>query len=75
MSKREKLLKRLLSRPTDFTFEELVTLLVHLEFKSFQCGNTSGSACSFKKKRWNKNNASQTTSVKCIEKLPNQKYS
>ena len=36
MSKKEKLIKRLLSRPKDFTFDELVTLLGFLEYKMEQ---------------------------------------
>ncbi len=47
MSKKEKLLKRLLSRPMDFTFDELTVLLVTLGFKFANSGRTSGSACRF----------------------------
>ena len=32
MSKKDKILSRFLSRPTDFTFDELVTLLGHFGF-------------------------------------------
>jgi len=32
MSKKEKLIKRLLSRPKDFTFDELVTLMGYLGY-------------------------------------------
>jgi predicted RNA binding protein YcfA (HicA-like mRNA interferase family) len=47
MSKREKLLKRLLSKPRDFTFNELVTLLSGLGYQLDNKGKTSGSAVSF----------------------------
>lgn len=47
MAKYEKLLKRLLSKPRDFTFEELETLLTGLGFKLSNAGNTSGSAVRF----------------------------
>jgi len=47
MAKSIKLLKRLLSKPTDFTFEELETLLTGLGFKLSNAGGTSGSAVRF----------------------------
>ena len=47
MSKKEKLLERLSSRPTDFTFDELVTLLGHLGYTISNVGKTSGSRVSF----------------------------
>ena len=47
MSKAEKLLKRLLSRPKDFTFKELETLLLALGFDLSKAGKTSGSAVRF----------------------------
>lgn len=48
MSKKEKLIKRLLSKPNDFTFDELLSLLEILDFKFSNSGKTSGSACKFK---------------------------
>ena len=48
MSKKEKLIKRLLARPKDFTFDELVTLLGHLGYQLDTKGKTSGSAVKFK---------------------------
>ncbi|GHV25316.1 hypothetical protein FACS189465_3180 [Clostridia bacterium] len=45
MSKKEKLLKKLLSKPVDFPFEELVSLLVSLDFELSNNGKTSGSRC------------------------------
>jgi len=48
MSKKEKLLKRLLSRPKDFTFDEAVTLLRQLGYETDNKGKTSGSRVSFK---------------------------
>jgi len=47
MSKREKLLKRLLSKPKDFTFDELKTLLSSLGYEENNAGKTSGSAKRF----------------------------
>ena len=51
MSKKEKLIKRLLSRPKDFTFDELVTLLGHLGYIVCTGGKSSGSRVKFKSKR------------------------
>ena len=48
MSKKEKLIKRLLSCPKDFTFDELVTLLGHLGYQLDTKGKTSGSRVIFK---------------------------
>lgn len=47
MSKKEKLLAKLLSRPKDFTFSELETLLEYLGFYSDNVGKTSGSRVRF----------------------------
>ena len=47
MSKLSKLLKRLLSKPKDFTFKELETLLLSFGFELFTGGGTSGSAVRF----------------------------
>ncbi len=47
MSRKEKLLLRLLSRPKDFTYAELKTLLGYYGYQEFQGGNTSGSAVKF----------------------------
>lgn len=43
MSKKEKLIARLLSRPKDFTYDEARTLLCALGFEEKQKGKTSGS--------------------------------
>ena len=48
MSKKEKLIKRLLSRPTDFTFDELTTLMGYLGYEKDNAGKTSGSRVKFK---------------------------
>ncbi len=48
MSKREKLIERFKSLPSDFTFEELVSLLEQLGFERWDKGKTSGSRVSFK---------------------------
>lgn len=49
MSKKEKLLRRLLSRPADFTFDELITLLGHLGYSMEAAGKTGGSRVVFSK--------------------------
>lgn len=51
MSKKEKLTLRLLSRPVDFTFDELVTLLGHLGYSPANPGKTGGSRVSFENGR------------------------
>ncbi len=43
MTRKEKLLKRLLSEPKDFSWEELVTLLLWLGFEEANTGKTGGS--------------------------------
>lgn len=49
MSKKEKLVARLLSHPTDFTYDEARTLLCALGFAENNRGRTSGSrVCFFK---------------------------
>ncbi len=47
MSRQEKLLERLLSRPKDFTYEEMKKLLNNLGFYEDNKGKTSGSRVSF----------------------------
>ena len=47
MGKADKLLKRLLSDPKDFTFDELETLLTGLGYQLSNSGGTSGSAVRF----------------------------
>ena len=47
MGKKEKLIKRLLSSPKDFTFEEAMSLLIALEYTKINKGKTSGSRVSF----------------------------
>ncbi len=49
MSKKEKLLQRLKSRPKDFTFEEMRTLLEMLGYAMDNKGKTSGSRVKFTK--------------------------
>ncbi|MBC6436174.1 type II toxin-antitoxin system HicA family toxin [Nostoc sp. HG1] len=43
MTRREKLIKRFLSRPKDFTWEELVSLLSGFGFEEVSTGKTGGS--------------------------------
>lgn len=47
MSKLEKLLKRLYSKPKDFTYQEAKTLLEQLGFVEYNKGKTSGSRIAF----------------------------
>ena len=47
MGRSEKLLKRLLGNPKDFTFGELETLLIGLGYQLSNSGSTSGSAVRF----------------------------
>ena len=51
MSKIEKLLTRLYSKPKDFTYQELKTLLEQLGFIEYNKGKTSGSRVKFKNER------------------------
>lgn len=48
MSRQEKLLKRFLSQPKDFTFDETVSLLKIFEFYEVKTGKTSGSRVRFR---------------------------
>jgi hypothetical protein len=47
MSKTEKLLQRLLSNPKDFTWDELVTILLYFGFAELKKGKTGGSRRTF----------------------------
>lgn len=47
MSKHDQLLSRLLSKPTDFTYNEAATLLCHLGYILDNKGRTSGSRVKF----------------------------
>ena len=47
MSKRNKLLTRFLSRPVDFSFDELILLLGHFNYHITKSGKTGGSRVSF----------------------------
>ena len=47
MSKKEKLLERILSKPNNFTYNELKTLLEYYGFIEDNKGNTSGSRVIF----------------------------
>lgn len=47
MSKHEKLIERLLSFPTDFTWEELIKVLAAYGYKEFKKGKTGGSRRKF----------------------------
>ena len=48
MTRKEKLIRRFLSEPVDFHFDELVTLLGYFEFRPVRKGKTSGSRVMFK---------------------------
>ena len=47
MGQREKLIERLKSRPKDFTFDEVETLLRFLSYQRINKGRTSGSRVMF----------------------------
>ena len=47
MGQKEKLIKRLKSKPKDFTFEEAETLLGYLSYQRSDKGQTSGSRVAF----------------------------
>lgn len=47
MSKKKKLIGRLLSMPKDFTYGELARLMKHFGYKESNRGKTSGSAVAF----------------------------
>jgi len=47
LSKKEKLVKRMKSRPVDFTFDEMTTLLRSLGYSMETAGKTSGSRVIF----------------------------
>lgn len=47
MSKKEKLLERLLSYPKDFTWDELESILFHFGYLEYKQGKTSGSRRKF----------------------------
>ena len=47
MSKKEKLVRRLQSRPVDFTFNELISLLGSLGYSMEKAGKTGGSRVAF----------------------------
>lgn len=41
------MLSRLLTQPSDFTWQELKTVMAHLGYKEYHAGNTSGSRVRF----------------------------
>ena len=47
MSKKEKLITRFLSMPSDFHYDEIVRLLGYFEFEKIKKGKTSGSRVKF----------------------------
>ena len=47
LGQKEKLIKRLKSKPRDFTFDEAETLLGYLDYKRSDKGRTSGSRVMF----------------------------
>lgn len=52
MSKKEKLINRLLLKPKDFTWSELVTVLGCFGFEQMNAGKTSGSRVRFTHKSY-----------------------
>jgi len=53
MSKKEKLLVRLLQRPKDFSYSELKSLLNGMNYEEFNKGKTSGSRVAFVNEKTN----------------------
>lgn len=47
MSRRDKLIEKLLQRPKDFSFDELVTLLSFFSYEEVKKGKTGGSRRAF----------------------------
>lgn len=47
MTRKEKLIKRFLNKPSDFTWEELKKLLASFDFEEVKTGKTSGSRTRF----------------------------
>ena len=47
MGKIDKLVRRLLARPKDFTYDELVKVLNHFDYEEIKKGKTSGSRRAF----------------------------
>lgn len=47
LSRRDKLTERLLSNSSDFTFDEMVTLLGHFGYTASKTGKTGGSKIAF----------------------------
>jgi len=47
LSRKDKLIERLLSRPSDFTFDEVVTLLRSFGYSILRAGKTGGSRVAF----------------------------
>lgn len=50
MSTKEKRIRRLLQKPTDYSYDELRALLHSLEYEEYNKGRTSGSRVLFAKK-------------------------
>ena len=47
MAKIDKLLSRFLSNPKDFTWDELITILAHFNYRELKSGKTGGSRRKF----------------------------
>jgi len=47
MTRKDKLITRFLALPSDFQYEELVSLLGYFEFREMKTGKTSGSRAKF----------------------------
>jgi len=47
LSKKDKLIERLLSHPSDFTFDETATLLGHFGYSILHAGKSGGSRVTF----------------------------
>jgi hypothetical protein len=58
MSKKEKLIDRFLSMPSDFHYDEMVKLLGYFGFNEVKKGKTSGSRVKFENDRRSTNHTS-----------------
>lgn len=66
MSKKKKLIERIKTKPKDFTFEELVTLLGCFGYELENGGKTSGSRVRFIKNNCNAFTTHKPHSHKCL---------
>jgi hypothetical protein len=69
MSKKEKLLRRCLSMPNDFSWQELIKLLSGFGYQLSGGGKTGGGAGEVYSRNTSTHNSSQAASIHCHETL------